>query len=285
MTSDDPLDGRTAIVTGGGGGIGTEISIRLAREGANVVIAQRSETPAEHVVDRIEELGGNAAYVSTDLADDDAVSALVAATVERFGGAEIVVNNATHTGKARASEMSRELWEDILSVTLTAPFRLAQECHPHMQEAGYGRMLTVGAIQAHSPMAGSVGYAAAKAGQEGLVRTLAVEWGDGDADITANVVHSGPVHSNHPHDPDRADEGAREAWESGELTLEEANAMTYPGEDDDATTLVGRYGRPADLAAPVVFLASPEAGFITGQVINAAGGRLISRKPADQSHF
>jgi 3-oxoacyl-[acyl-carrier protein] reductase len=285
MTDEDRLDGLTAIVTGGAGGIGTEISIRLAREGANVVVAQRSRAPSENVVERIRDVGGRAAYVETDLADDDALGALVEATVERFGGAEILVNNATHTGKARAEEMDRGLWEDILAVTLTAPFRLAQECYPHMEAAGFGRVLTVGAIQAHSPCGGSMGYAAAKAGQEGLVRALAVEWGDGDADITANVVHSGPVRSTRAHDPDRADPEARAAWESGELTLEEANAAIPPEEDHDAETLVGRYGRPPDLAAPVAFLASPEAGFMTGQVLYAAGGRLISRKPASQSHF
>jgi 3-oxoacyl-[acyl-carrier protein] reductase len=286
MSEDGTFDGRTAIVTGGGGGIGTEISVRLAREGANVVVAQRSRAPSEAVVERIEEMGGDAAFVQTDLADDDAIVALVEATVEEFGGVEILVNTATHTAKEYASEMSRELWDEILAVTLTAPFRLAQECYPHMQEAGYGRVVNVGAIQAHSPIAGSVAYATAKAGMEGLVRALAVEWGDDrDSDITANVVHSGPVRSSRPHDPERRGEKPHEAWTSGEKNLEEANAWVPSSDESDATTLIGRYGRPVDVAAPAVFLASPEAGFMTGQVLYADGGRLVSRKPANQSHM
>jgi NAD(P)-dependent dehydrogenase (short-subunit alcohol dehydrogenase family) len=271
---DEPLEGRTAIVTGGAGGIGTGISVRLAKEGANVVIAQRSVERGRKVADRIEELGVGSLFVETDLGDDDDIVALAEAAREEFGGTEIVVNTATHPGKERASEMSRELWDEILSVTLTAPFRLAQEVYPDMQDAGFGRVINIGAIQSFSPYAGSVGYASAKAGLEGLTRALAVEWGDDrDSDITANTVHVGVTPKGYN-------------WDDYDAPLEVANdQISIDSDTGEAPTLVGRRGRPSDHAAITAFLASPEGGFFTGQVLNSAGGRLISRYPASQSHF
>lgn len=273
MTFDDgfyELDGRTAIVTGGAGGTGTAVSMELARHGANVVIAQRSRERPDRVVDRIRELGGRAVYVPTDLADDRDIVSVVEAATEEFGGVEIVVNNAVHPGKDWAKSMSRDLWEQIISVSLTGPFRLAQEAYPTMVENGYGRVVNMGAIQSYAPLAGSVAYAAAKAGLEGFSRSLAVEWSDTDADITANTIHVGPVPSG-DWDDDRP--------------IEEANEDLGEGADEGALTLVGRKGRPSDIADAATFLASPRASFITGETLRVDGGRLVSRKPAGQSHM
>lgn len=266
------LSDRTAIVTGGAGGTGTAISVALARRGADVVLAQRSTDGTEPVIDRIEELGSRAAYVETDLADDDDIVSVVEATNERFGGPNIIVNNAVDPTKARAESMSRDIIEQTLAVNLIAPLRLAQEAYPHMLEEGYGRIVNVGAIQAHSPWAGSVTYAMAKAGLEGLVRSLSVEWADtNEADITANTLHVGAYKKG--------------TDESASVPVEKQYDQVSPEVDEDALTLVGRWGRTNDLANAVAFLASPESGFITGQTINCDGGRLISRKPAPQSHF
>lgn len=269
------LDGRTAIVTGGGGSIGAAIAVRLARAGANVVIAQRSAASARQVVDRIEEIGGAAAYVPTDVSLESDVSSLVDATVERFGGAEIVVNNAAHPGKASAAEMSREQWEAIIATNLTGPFRLAQHAQPSMRAAGYGRIINIGAIQAYSPLDGAVAYASAKAGMNGLTRTLAHEWsGDG---ITTNTLHVGAIYS--------ADWVADETEIPADRPIEERYEQVPPEHDQSAATLVDRLGTPGEVAGFVRYLASPEAGFITGQVMVCDGGRLVSRdpEPFDQS--
>lgn len=266
------LSGQTAIVTGGAGGTGTAISVALAKRGADVVIAQRSTDGTEPIIERVEEVGTRAAHVETDLAEDEDIVALVEATNERFGGPNIVVNNAVDPTKARARSIDRETIDRTLAVNLVAPFRLAQEAYPHMLEEGYGRVINIGAIQAHSPWKGSVTYAMAKAGLEGLVRSLSVEWADTDeADITANTLHVGAYKP-------RTDESAS-------VPVEERYEQLPREADADALTLVGRWGRPSDLANTVTFLASPESGFITGQTINCDGGRLISRKPAPQSHF
>lgn len=274
VPDEEPLEGCTAIVTGGAGGIGTGISVRLAKEGADVVIAQRSRDRGEAVAERIRELGREGLFVETDLADDEDIVAVADRAREEVGAPNVVVNTATHPGKERAGEMSRDLWDEVLSVTLTAPFRLAQECYPDMKETGFGRVINVGAIQAHSPYEGSVAYAASKAGLEGLTRGLAVEWSDTtEADITVNTVHVGVTPKGYN-------------WDDYDAPLEVANDMISKEQDTgEAPTLVGRRGRPDDHAAVCAFLARPEGGFFTGQVLTSAGGRLISRYPASQSHF
>lgn len=266
------LDGQTAIVTGGAGGTGIAISVALARCGANIVIAQRSESEVASTIDRIEELGSQAVYVPTDLVRDDDIVDVVEATHEHFGGPTIIVNNAVDPSKSYAESISREEIDRTLAVNLIAPLRLAQEAYPHMLEAGYGRLVYIGAIQSHSPWTGSVTYAMAKAGLEGLVRSLSVEWADtNELDLTANTLHVGAYQ--------------KRVADAASVPIEERYDQVPTAEDEEALTLVGRWGRTNDIANTVAFLASPASAFITGQTITCDGGRLISRKPAPQSHF
>jgi len=261
------LDGYTAIVTGGAGTIGTATSIRYAREGANVVVAQRSEDTARRVVDRIDDLGGDAIFVPTDLNSEDDVRSLVEETVSTFGGVNVVVNNAANLTYDWAESMSRETFEDVVETNLTGPFRLAQKAYEHMREDGYGRVINIGAIQSRSPLPGAVAYASSKAGIDGLTRSLASEWsGTEDADITANTVMIGPIYQEADWD------------DHPDLPIEEANEQVPPEVDAKAATLVGRWGRASEAAALLAFLASPESSFITAAVIPCDGGRLVSRK-------
>jgi NAD(P)-dependent dehydrogenase (short-subunit alcohol dehydrogenase family) len=266
------LAGKTAIVTGGAGGTGIAISIELARRGADVVVAQRSRTNVDELRSRIEDIGTRCGYVETDLADDEDVVALVEATHERFGGPHVVVNNAVDPAKDPAESMSREYIDQTLGVNLIAPLRLAQEAYPHMIADGYGRLIYIGAIQAHSPWKGSTTYAMSKAGLEGLVRSLSVEWADTDeADLTANTVHVGAYKKGYNQDSSKP--------------IDERYGNVPSEQDKNALTLIGRWGRTEDIANIAGFLASPKSAFITGQSIVCDGGRLISRKPAPQSHF
>lgn len=273
MSQRDPvlggrLDDYTAIVTGGAGTVGIGVSVRLAREGANVVIAQRSAEAPERVIDRIEAFDGTARFVRTDLTSETDLEALVDETVEAFGGVQILVNNAVNPWKRPASSMSRDVWDEVVETNLTAPFHLAQLAYPHMRAAGYGRIVNVGAVQGRSPLPGAVAYASSKTGLEGLTRSLASEWGDGDADLTANVVMVGPIYE----DTDWRDHP--------DLPIDEVYERVPDEYDERAATLVGRWGRPSDVAALIAFLVSPEGGFVTAAVIPCDGGRLVSRKGA-----
>ncbi|WP_324760960.1 SDR family NAD(P)-dependent oxidoreductase [Haloarcula sp. GH36] len=267
------LSGYTAIVTGGGGTIGTSTAVRFAREGANVVLAQRSRPSAQRVVDRIDELGGNATFVPTDLTSESDVESLVADTVAEFGGLNIVVNNAASLRFDWAEAMSREAFDAVVATNLSGPFQLARDAYEHMRDDGYGRVINVGAIQSQSPLPGAVAYASSKAGIDGLTRSLASEWSDTeDADITVNTAMVGPIYQGGNVD------------DYPDLPLEEANNQVPAEVDDRAATLVGRWGRARDVAALLAFLASPESSFITASVIPCDGGRLVSRmgKAVDQ---
>jgi len=203
------------------------------------------------------------------VSDSADVAALVEAAVERFGGVDVVVNNAAHPGKEPAAEMRRPTWDDILATTLTGPFQLTQEAVPHTRDSGYGRIVNVGAIQAYSPLPGAAGYASAKAGLEGLTRSLAAEW-SGDA-ITTNTVRVGYIYST-----DWVADDA--SGPSSDVPVEQRYKSVPESVDREAATLVERLGTPGEVATLVGFLASPEAGFITSQVMCCDGGRLISRK-------
>lgn len=269
MTHEAPLSEKTAIVTGGGGSIGTGISVQLSRKGANVVVAQRSRESAEKLIDRVGELGGNALFVQTDMNSGDDIDALVDETIDQFGSADIVVNNAVNSKKGWASTMDRELWDEIITTNLTGPFYLAQQAYRHMTENGFGRVINIGAVQALSPLPGAAAYASSKAGLEGLTRSLAVEWSS--PNITVNLVRVGPVYAS--------DWIGEEEVRPAEVPVEEKYESVPAEVDDDAATLVERIGRPSDVASLVTFLARPESGFITGASIPCDGGRNISRAP------
>lgn len=268
MTQQTFLSGKTAIVTGGGGSIGAGISVRLAKEGANIVIGQRSEASAAEVVNRIHDVGGDAIFVQTDMNSEDDIQALVDETITQFGSADIVVNNAANPKKDWASKMDRALWEDIITTNLTGPFRLAQKAYKHMETNEYGRVINIGAVQSQSPLPGAVAYASSKAGLKGLTRSLAVEWSS--PGLTVNTVQVGPVYGS-----DWVEEENRPPGVPVEEEYEDVPAEV----DAEAATLVDRIGRPSDIASLVAFLARPESGFITGTVIPCDGGRTISRAP------
>jgi NAD(P)-dependent dehydrogenase (short-subunit alcohol dehydrogenase family) len=255
------LSGRTALVTGGAAGIGRGIALELARGGASVVVADVRSEPkldaereAGTTVEVIESRGGDAEFVECDVADETAVETAVAATVERFGGLDVLVNNAGISVTGSVHELDREEWERSLDVNLTGVYLMAKHAAPHLQESDAGRIVNLASTAAFEGGPRAAGYCATKAGVVNLTRQMAVDYGpDG---VTVNALCPGPVYTSMSRgtfdDPER-----REIYEEHVL-------LPY-------------FGEPSDVGALTRFLASDAARYVTGTAIPIDGGWLASR--------
>jgi 3-oxoacyl-[acyl-carrier protein] reductase len=241
------LDGKSALVTGASGGIGAAIARALHAQGAVVVL---SGTRQERLEALAAELGERAHVCPADLSDPAAPEALVTAAEAAGGALAILVNNAGFTRDGLALRMKDADWQAVLEVDLAAPFRLARAALRGMVRRRAGRIISIGSIVGATGNAGQANYAAAKAGLIGMSKALAQEVAS--RGITVNVIAPGfvatPMTDGLP-EPQRA-------------RLTEAIPL-------------GRLGQPADIAAAVVYLASDEAGWITGATLNVNGGMAM----------
>lgn len=242
------LTGKTALVTGATGGIGEGIAAALHRQGATVAITGRREAELARVA---EALGGARVIVApADLSDPAAPAALVERIEAEAGGLDILVNNAGFTRDMLALRMGDADWNAVLEVDLTAPFRLARAALRGMMKKRHGRIVSIASIVGVTGNAGQANYAAAKAGLIGMSKSLAQEVAT--RGVTVNVVAPGFVKT----------------------------AMTDALNDAQKTALLSRIptqrmGTPEDIAAAVVYLASNEAGWVTGQTIHVNGGMAM----------
>jgi 3-oxoacyl-[acyl-carrier protein] reductase len=243
------LSGRVALVTGASRGIGRAIAMKLAAQGATVVAAAR-ERNASDTVDGITAAGGTAEVASVDVGDQAAIDALVAGALERHGRIDILVNNAGIAKDQLMLRMKREDWDAVIATNLTAAFLLTQAVLKPMIRQKSGRIVCISSVVGQSGNAGQANYAASKAGLIGFAKAVAQEVAS--RNITVNVVAPGLIAT----DMTRGLTGdAREEWAS-KIPLK-------------------RLGTPDDIAAAVCFLASPEASYITGQVLAVNGGMYM----------
>lgn len=243
------LSGRTAFVTGASRGIGKAIAKQLASDGASVVTCARGDH-AQTVAEEIVSSGGTAVAQSLDVTDADSVAAAVAATLDRLGRIDIVVNNAGIVRDQLMLRMKSEDWDVVLATNLTSVFRCTQAVLRPMLKQRYGRIINICSVVGQSGNAGQANYAASKAGLIGLTKSLAREVAS--RGITVNVVSPGMIETD--------------------MTA----ALDGSVRDTLATQIpVGRFGTPEDVAAAVCFLASDEAAYITGQVLGVNGGMYM----------
>lgn len=251
MIETKPLAGRAAIVTGGARNVGRAICLALAEAGAAVAVNTRRDVDGmNETVAAIEAQGGRAVGVRGDVTDEGDVETVVQATLDAFGRLDIVVNNAALRNVCPLPELTLARWREVMAVNLEATFLFARAAVGPLSEAGGGRIVAIGGKSAHTGAANRAHVVASKAGLVGLVKAIAVEYAD--KGITANLVVPGNVE-----------------------TVRGASAGEYVGPPGGEANLVGRQGRPEEIAAMVRFLCLPEAAYITGQTIHVSGGAYL----------
>ncbi len=243
MTGAKELAGRVAVVTGAGRNIGRAIALTLAGAGATVVVnARQDKAQMNAVVSEIEAAGGRAFGWLADVADYDAVTAMIKAIGARFGQIDYLINNAALRREQSVEQMTPVLWREVMGVTLDGQFYCALACLPYLKTSGVGAIVNIGGLTAHTGAKSRAHVVTAKAGLVGLTRALASELAD--QNITVNLVSPGLI-------------GAHPAARSQETRI---------------STLTGARGAPEDIAAMVRFLCGPQARYITGQTIHVNGG-------------
>lgn len=247
------LDGRVAIVTGGAKGIGKVYAKALAAEGALVVIADIVDGAA--LADEIAQSNaGDAISVTTDVSDEDSVKSLVATAVERFGKIDILVNNAAYFASLPlkpVTEIPVEDWDKVMAVNIRGPFLMVKHVVPHMKARGYGKIINIGSGTANKGMPRMLHYVTSKGAMLGFTRTLSRELGE--FGIRVNTLSPGLILS--------------------ESVLEHEHHKPFYA-PVVASRALKRDGHPEDLIGALIFLASPESDFVTGQTLAVDGGSI-----------
>jgi NAD(P)-dependent dehydrogenase (short-subunit alcohol dehydrogenase family) len=245
---DFDLTGKRAFVTGSSRGIGRSIALALASAGADVAIScNTGGASAEEVCQAIRGLGRRAEYYAHNVAFESEVEALCNRVRQDFGSVDILVNNAGITRDKSFKKLTKDAWDEVITTDLTSVFLVTKQFIDEMAERGWGRVINMSSIVGEIGNFGQANYAAAKAGLIGLTKTLAREYAR--KGVTVNAVAPGFIRT-------RMTEGIPEK------AMEAVVAMTP----------VGRMGDPVDIAAGVLFLASPSSGFTTGVVLDINGG-------------
>ncbi|MCK8784763.1 SDR family oxidoreductase [Roseomonas sp. NAR14] len=276
MAIEGKLAGKVALVTGSGRGIGREIALKLAREGAALVINDLDPAPAEETLAAIRALGGQAVACNGSVTEADFGDRFVKAALENFGGIDIIVNNAGYTWDNVIQKMTDEQWYAIIDVHMTAPFRILRAAADFIREAAkkeaaegrevFRKVVNISSTSGVFGNAGQANYSAAKAGISGMTRALAKEWGR--YKVNVNAVAFGLIMT-------RLTEAVAGAGATIDIEGREIKVGVRPEalKNAEATIPLGRGGRPEEAAGSVYLFCIPESNYVTGQTLVVAGGR------------
>ncbi|PNG52898.1 2-dehydro-3-deoxy-D-gluconate 5-dehydrogenase [Variovorax sp. WDL1] len=248
------LKDKTALVTGGNGGIGLGMARGLAQAGARVVIAARNAEKSAAAVEALRALGSDSFALAADVSDEASVQRLVDEAAERCGRLDILVNNAGTTVRKPVDQLALSEWHQVMDTNLTSAFLCCRAAYPHLKKAGGGKIINIGSMMSIFGAPYAPAYGASKGAIVQLTRAMAASWAPDN--IQVNAVLPG--------------------WIRTELT-DGARAQVQGLEDRvNARTPAGRWGAPEDLAGIAVFLASPASDFVTGTAIPVDGGYSIA---------
>ena len=246
------LTGNTALITGGGRGLGRTLALALAAAGADIVVSSRTTTEIETVAEEIRALGRRAEAIPADVTDENSVQHLVAETVSRMGQLDILVNNAGINNRKPILELTFEEWKQVLDTNLHGYFLVAHAAGRVLTQQGHGKVINIGSIFSHTALAAQGPYAASKGAILQLTKVLALEWVD--RGVQVNLLAPGYFET--------------------ELTRPVFNDPHRRAFIEDRTP-AGRWGQPHELAGAAIFLASPASNYITGQSLLVDGGYTV----------
>ncbi|MBB2497090.1 SDR family NAD(P)-dependent oxidoreductase [Aquipseudomonas ullengensis] len=268
------LDGKVALVTGSGRGIGQQIALKLASEGARIVINDLDLEPAQETAELIRKLGGEAAICHGNVSAPDFGERYVKTAVDSFGGIDIIVNNAGYTWDDVVQKMTDEQWYAILDCHMTAPFRILRAAYPIIkaqaqaeQAAGlevFRKVVNISSVSALRGNAGQMNYSGAKAGVLGMTRALAREWGR--FKVNVNAVAFGFIETRMTRADAHA--GATVKIDGRDIRV---GINPDAAKNHAARNPLGRAGTPEEAANAVYLFCSPESNYITAQTIAVAG--------------
>ena len=270
------LEGKVALVSGSGRGIGREIALKLASEGARVVINDLDAEPAQLTVKEVLAAGGQAVACIGSVTESDFGDHFVKTALESFGGIDIIVNNAGYTWDNVIQKMTDDQWEDILAVHLTAPFRILRAAAPFIRDAAkreadadkpvFRKVVNISSTSGVYGNAGQANYATAKAGINGLTKAMAKEWGR--YKVNVNSVAYGLIMTR-----------LTQPLTAGNASMDIGGRTIAVGVQPDrlkaaeATIPLGRGGTPEEAAGAVYMFCIPESNYVSGQVLVCGGGR------------
>lgn len=270
------LDGRVAIVTGSGRGIGREVALRLARDGANIVVNDLDDEPAGETIKRIEAMGRKAVACNGDVTAKDFGERIVDTAVRQLGGLHVIVNNAGYTWDNVIQKMTDEQWYAILDVHMTAPFRILRAFAPYLRtaqedEAKRGervvrKVVNVSSTSGTNGNAGQINYSAAKAAIVGMTKTMAKEWGR--YHVTVNAVAFGYIQTRLTQPLAEGEAGSIEVQGRKVRVGVQGSRIAALNQ----MIPLGRGGTPEEAAGAIYLFCSPDSDYVSGQTLVVTGG-------------